>query len=181
MKISNLLAAGVVTVMLGSSGSAFACHMKDHDGGKAGWMHHEGDEHHMGMGNLSPEHRQMVMDAMHSTHEKNMALGKQMHELHEKLEAELRAPKFNKPAFLATNDKLAALQAKMMRNHIAAFANVAGKLTLEERASFADMGPHGGMMGHGGMMMHHEHGAMMHHGAEGHMTVAPRHDFKLND
>jgi len=182
MKKSNVLAAGLFAAMLAVSGSAFANHMEGHDGGK--WEHKKGAEHCDMNAKLSPEEGKMVHEAMMAAHAKNEKIGKEMYDLHVKLDKQLKAEKFDKAGFLSTYDKIAALHGKMERNKAVAFADVAGGLSPEHRMHAGMMVaggmPHPGM--HPGMHdgMHHDgmnHEGMMHHGA---MNGQQR-DYRYND
>ncbi|MDE1152670.1 MAG: periplasmic heavy metal sensor [Micavibrio sp.] len=181
MKKSNALAAGLFAAMLAVSGSAFANHMDGHDGGK--WEHKKGGEHCMMGEKLSPEEGKLVHEAMEKSHATNEKIGKEMYDLHVKLDAQLKAQKFDKAAFLSTYDKIAALHGKMERNRAAAFADIAGGLSPEHRMHAGMMvaggmphnGMHNGMHeGHGGMEAHE---GMQHHAAPN----GQQRDFRYND
>ena len=146
IKINTLLATAAVAGMLACN-TAYA-----HDGdGHEGW--HHGGCHHDGFLKLSDEKRKMLHEAMESVHKQNEPLFEQKHKLHEELHALLAAPKFDENAYLEKRAKMDELKATMHKNMETAFAQVAGKLTPEEREMLA-------------RMHHHHHGEWHHHGEE---------------
>lgn len=147
MKSHKVLMAMAVVGALAFAGPARANHEDMH-----GDMHH----HMMGEGccdkNLPPEKAKMAEGAMHSVMEKNKPLMERMRRLHEKMRALGTADKFDKKAFLATGDEMAALHMKMEKNRMAMMASVAEKLTASERRAMADCMEsrfHHGDPGHG--------------------------------
>lgn len=136
--------------------------------------HHgvHGDMHH-GMGEeccdktLPPDKAKMVEGAMHSVMEKNERLMERMHKLHEKLRAIGTADKFDKKAFLATGDEMAALHMKMEKNRTAMMASVAEKLSGSERRAMAKC-----------MEGRFHHGEEEH---EGRGEGSHEHHFRMND
>ena len=123
-----------------------------HHPGMHGNMHHN----MMGEGccdkNLPPEKAKMAEGAMHSVMEKNKPLMERMRKLHDKMRAIATADKFDKKAFMATGDGMAALHMKMEKNRTAMMASVAEQLTAAERRAMAKCMEgrfHHGEFGHG--------------------------------
>lgn len=175
MKPTRILVAAVFAVALGVAPAAFANHEKgNHDGGGP-----PGKWRHGGPGcGISPEHRALMKDAMEKAHKANAGLMKEAEAKRKALQAALSAKTFDRKAFLAATDDLAALQAKKHHNMAEAFADVAEKLSPEERKKcpmFAG-GMHGPGMRHGGPggpggpggWKHHRGGPGCGHG-KGHM------------
>jgi hypothetical protein len=79
-----------------------------------------------------------------------------MHALHEKMHAVLVAKKFDKKEFLSLSNQMEQTRNQMERRHAEAFANMAAKMSPEERVRMAERfhgHEHGYEHGHG-----HEHG-----------------------
>lgn len=114
---------------------------------------------HEGMGmmhgpQLSPASQKLMQEAMQKAHEGNKELFEQIGTKQNELEEILKAPAFDKDAFLAKTGEIQEIHQKMMRARDEAFASVASQLTAEERASFAGrpmMGPHAGAKKGAGM------------------------------
>lgn len=158
MKSSHWVIAGFVALTLGCSGAAVADHEKGHHEGGGKWRHGG-----PGCG-MSEEKRELLHSAMKKAHGDNEALKKRVQDRHAALQKVLGAKKFDQQAFLSVYDELAALGTQKKRNMASAFADVAGKLSPDERKKCAmflaggrhhggKMGRHGG--GHGGPWMHH--------------------------
>lgn len=142
-------------------GMTFACALAvtgpAHAHEMQGGMHH----HMMGKGccdqALPPEKAKLVEGSMHQMMKKNEAAMEHMHALHEKMEAISTADKFDKKAFLATGDEMAALHMKMEKDRTRMMASVAAQLTAQERRDMKkcmEENFHRGEFGHGGW--HHD-------------------------
>jgi len=162
MKSSHWVMAGIVALSLGCAAPAFADHEKGHHGGDGKWRHGK-----MGC-DMSPEKRELIHGAMKKAHGQNEGLRKQMQDRHEAMQKVLSAQKFDREAFLKVSDEIAALKEQKRRSMVEAFADIAPKLSPEERkkcAMFAAGGMHHGMRGR-----HHKwggkHGGWRHHGGD---------------
>lgn len=162
MKSSHWIMAGVVALALGCTGPAFAEQEKGHHGGGK-WR-----EGKMGC-DMSPEKRELIHGAMKKAHEQNEGLRKQMEDRHAAMEKVLSAKKFDREAFLKVADEMAALQEQKRHSMAEAFADIAPKLSADERKKCA-MFMAGGM--HHGMRGRH-HGGWRHHGGEEGASGAP--------
>jgi len=149
--------AGIVALSLGWTAPALADHEKGHHDGGGKWRHgKQGCD-------MSPEKRELIRGAMKKAHEQNEGLRKQMDDRHQALEKVLSAKKFDREAFLKVSDELAALKEQRRRSMAEAFADIAPKLTPDERkkcAMFIGGGRHHGMRGR-------HHGWRHHGGREG--------------
>ncbi len=133
------------------SGAAFAHDMGKDGNGAAGGRHH----HHMCDSAPKKGNDQFC--------QKDEAVFKKMHVLHEKLHAVLAAKKFDKKAFISLTSQMEQLHSQIVMQHARAFADKLAKLSPEERERAVKefhqhmaggMWPHrGDWLGHGGF--HH--------------------------
>ena len=119
------------------------------DGNQHGWRH---DGCKAALWRLLPEEKQKLLhETMEKVHKENASLRDQKHKLHQELDALMKAPEFDKDAFLAKTAQMDALHDKMKSNAEKQFASVAGEFTPEERKILVEMRH---MHHHG---FHHEH------------------------
>lgn len=147
--MTAMAAAGVSYANDGDNGQKM-----HHDGGK--WCHHGNDAAHALLHLLPEEKRKALHEAMEKIHKENTGLHEQKHKLHEELDALLKAPSFDKDAFLAKQAELDALQQKMKKNAEKEFASVAASFNTEDRRILAELRH----------TMHHHHGMHHHHDGE---------------
>lgn len=137
------------------------------------YAHDMDDMHHrMGEGccdkSLPPDKARMVEGMMHQGMERDRPLFERMHKLHEKMMALGEADKFDRKAFTATADEMAALHMKIERNRTNTMVSIAEKLTGAERRSMAKCmekdfhheGMRHGEEREGGMNSHNDYGAL---------------------
>ncbi|MFA6279402.1 MAG: periplasmic heavy metal sensor [Bdellovibrionales bacterium] len=109
------------------------------------------------MPNLSEAGQKLLQEAMTKERESGKATFEEMQTKRGEMESLLKAATFDKSDYLAKEQELQAMQAKMMAMHAEAFASAAAQMTPEDRAQLANRPHHqmkGGMMqgGKGGMM-----------------------------
>jgi len=163
MKNIKLYVAVATATLLGFCGTVLA-----HEDGKGAWDGHKGGPHMMcKSARLDEKEAALCHDAMKQAFERDKASFEKMHELHEKLHAVLTAKDFDKQAFLSLSGEMQQQHDQIMQHHAEAFAEVAGKLTPEERERiFRHFHEHmgGGMMPHHGWGHEGPHGWGEHHG-----------------
>jgi Spy/CpxP family protein refolding chaperone len=119
---------------------------------------HGRGHHMMGKGmcaeKLSPEKAKLVENTMHESMKKNHALFERMHKAHEKMRAFSEAEKFDRKAFLAAGDEMANIHMQMSKNRARIMADVAERLTAQERRDMANCMHK--KFNHGGMMNKHK-------------------------
>lgn len=115
-------------------------------------------EHRMrhDMSNLSDPSEKMMRETMQKMHEDNKGLMDAMMAKHQELQAIVKAPTFDKAAYLAKHEELQGLHHKMGTARVNAMAAVLEKMPAADRAQMAGMGM--GMMKHG---KHHMGKGMM--------------------
>lgn len=100
---------------------------------------------------MSEETRKAMHDAMMKVHEDNKGLIDEIQAKHKELQEIVKAPAFDKAAFLDKKEEIQTLHHKMGKARIEAMADVIEKLSPEERAKMGEMhGRH--MMGGMGKM-----------------------------
>lgn len=99
---------------------------------------------------LSEEKAKLVHETMSKMHEDNKDSFEKMGALHKEMREIMKAPTFDKEAYLEKSAEIQSVHAKIAEARAKAVAEVAGKLTPEERESIERP-----------MMMHQRHGSMM--------------------
>ncbi|MBI1274412.1 periplasmic heavy metal sensor [bacterium] len=143
----KLLTTSAMLVALATSGMALAADDAKHDGPPS----------HMkeALAKLPESKRELVENTFKSMHEQGKASHEQMKKLHDELKAIMVAPTFDKAAYLAKHKQLAALRNQEMEKREQAMADLASKLTQDERKTLADAMPHPGMHRPGGKFGKH--------------------------
>ncbi len=160
MKNSKWYAAVLLAALMALPGAASAHDMdKGMDKGGAGHHHHR---HH-------------PMMCKPGDFKQDKADFEKMHALHEKLHAVLAASAFDKKAFLSLSGQMDKLRGQIAKRHAEAFANMAAKLSPEQREKMM-RGFHMHEHGEGDW---HEHGdaGWRHHGEWPHNNNNQTHDW----
>ncbi|MDD3181263.1 MAG: Spy/CpxP family protein refolding chaperone [Alphaproteobacteria bacterium] len=129
-------------------------------------------KNHPGMPKLSEASQKLMQETMDKLHEDSKATFEAVQTKHKEMQEIMKAPTFDKSAYLAKHEEIQSLMAKLSSDRAEAFASVAEKMTPEERARFADRGmmamrrdgkgPHGGKRGAGrGLGMNPDRSMMM--------------------
>ena len=113
-----------------------------------------------GMQGMSEESRKMMQGVMEKVREENKALFDEAQAKHKELQKIMKAPTFDKEAYLNKKEEVQTLHHKMSKARSEAMASVLEKMKPEERAKMGEgmmHGPRGMMkggkgMGRGGMM-----------------------------
>ncbi len=105
---------------------------------------------------LSEEKMKLVRESMDKASEEQKPLLAQSFKVRKEMKEIMAAPTFDRKAYLAKHEEMQKLQAQIADIRVNSIADVATKLTPEERASLPPLmmkGPRGmGMRGPGGMM-----------------------------
>jgi len=150
MKKSHLTAATALVAVLMLSGftaSAMTPATDSKAPQKTMMQRHKGP-----MARMSAEGSKLMREAMSKMHEENKELFAKMGTLHKELGDLMKAATFDKGAYLKKNDEIQALRAKIDSARAAAIAEVASKVSPDDRAALARpmRGPRGqGMRGKG--------------------------------
>lgn len=92
---------------------------------------------------LPEDKRALVKESFEEGREAHKASREQMKALHEEVKAILLAPTFDKEAYLAKNKEITALRSSLHNQRAERLAELASKLTPEERKILVEMrGPH---------------------------------------
>jgi len=106
------------------------------------------------MPKLSEASQKMMREAMEKVHEDNKPIFDDMVAKHKELQEIVKAPTFDKAAYLEKHEELDALRQKLDKSRSEAMASVIEKMPASDRAEMGTMGmkhgPHRGMMGEPG-------------------------------
>jgi len=94
----------------------------------------------MGMPKLSEASQKMMQESMNKVREENKATFEEMEAKHKELQEIMKAPSFDKTAFLAKHEELRTLREKLESSRLDAMANVMEKMSSEDRAQMGGMG-----------------------------------------
>jgi Spy/CpxP family protein refolding chaperone len=101
---------------------------------------------------LSDATKKMIQETMQKVYTDNQSTLDSLKKKREEMSAIMKAPKFDKAAYMAKASEIRDLHNKMSVSRSEAFASAAEKMTAEERASWADhTARHNGKMGKRGM------------------------------
>ncbi len=94
------------------------------------------------MANLSEAGQKLLQEAMTKGHEADKATFDDMKTKRSELGEILKAATFDKAAYLAKEQEIQALHAKMTASHFEAFASAASQMTQEDRTQLANRPQH---------------------------------------
>jgi uncharacterized membrane protein len=137
----------------------------------SGPMKGKGPRGMMADSKLSDATKKMIQDTMQKVHADNQTTMDSLKKKREEMSAIMKAPKFDKSAYMAKASEIRDLHDKMAISRSEAFASVAEKMTAEERSAWADhTARHSGPKGRQGMK---ERGMRASEGMMGNMSPAP--------
>lgn len=96
---------------------------------------------------FSPEKQELIRGALKDMREGRKENRDEMRKISEEIKTTLTAPTFNKDAYLKAQAKLDAFFKAQSDKRAAIVADVAGKLSLEERKALVELMPKGGHHG----------------------------------
>jgi uncharacterized membrane protein len=139
MKILKTLLTAAALV-IACAGNVYAGKGGSHD------KHDDSPRFRDAMERLPPDKAELVRATFKDLHADGEETHKQMQGLLDEIRTILAAPEFDRGAFIAAHDKIEALHRQRHAQRIDAIADLAGKLTAEERMILADVlkpGKHG--------------------------------------
>lgn len=167
MKKTPLFAATALLSVLLASGFAEAKATAETKPAGDAMTHEMPMKDGMGQSKLSEATQKLMKESMDKVREANKATFEEMKAKYQELQTILKAPKFDKAAYLAKHEEIQSLHHKVGTARTEAFASVAEKMSVEERASLrgpgSGMGMHRNGMGKG--KMHGGAGGPMMNGA----------------
>lgn len=142
MNTKRLLLVSTLIAAMAASGAGFA---KDSgDNGQAmhadgnHWCHQDSGVHAL-LNLLPDDKRQLLHKTVDKIRKENASLHEQSHKLEGELEALMKAPDFNKEAFLKTQKELDDIHIKMKENAEKEFAGIASEFNAEERKILVEL------------------------------------------
>ncbi|MFI5324131.1 MAG: periplasmic heavy metal sensor [Thermodesulfobacteriota bacterium] len=130
----NLILTAVLGVLMTGAVAAFAM---PHGGGPFGI------EKLKAFSQLSPDKQALVVNTFESVKQENKGLRDQIKAAHENMKKILTAPTFDANAFKENANKLQSLMQQGFTAYTNAIAQLAPKLTQQERQVLAELGPGG--------------------------------------